>query len=57
MKKKDLPENGLRLRDYSHLPRAKDYPRPKKLSAKTRAFVEATAAAMEALQREEQKRS
>lgn len=57
MKKKVLSENGLQLRDYSHLPKAKDYPRPKKLPAKTRAFVEATAAAMEALRREEQKQS
>ena len=53
MKKKELNENGAR--DYSHLPRARDFKLPKVISPELKAAMKATREAMEALQREEEK--
>ncbi|MGH9947604.1 MAG: hypothetical protein ACRD6X_10410 [Pyrinomonadaceae bacterium] len=46
-------QNGKR--DYSHLPRARDFKLPKKISPELKAAMEATREAMKALEREEEK--
>lgn len=57
MKKKELNENGNQngARDYSHLPRARDFKLPKVISPELKAAMKATREAMEALHREEEK--
>jgi hypothetical protein len=45
--------NGAR--DYSHLPRARDFKLPKKISPELKEAMEATREAMEALRLEEEK--
>lgn len=55
---KKMPEkNGSKTgeRDYSHLPRARDFKLPKKISPELREAMEATREAMEALALEEKK--
>lgn len=53
-KKRKNPEtNGKR--DYSHLPRARDFKLPKKISPELKELLEATREAMEALRLEEEK--
>jgi len=42
-------------RDYSHLPRARDFKLPEKISPELKELMEATREAMEALQLEEEK--
>ncbi len=56
-KKKELQksENGNGTRDYSHLPRARDFKLPKKISPELKEAMEATREAMEALRLEEEK--
>ncbi len=56
-KKKETIENtnGNGLRDYSHLPRAKDFKQPKKLTALQKELKKATREALEALEEEEKK--
>lgn len=51
--KKSQDTNGAR--DYSHLPRARDFKLPKKISPELREAMEATREAMEALRLEEEK--
>lgn len=46
-------DNGKR--DYSHLPRARDFKLPKKLSPELKEAMKATREAMKALAREEEK--
>lgn len=53
--KKKLQENGNGTRDYSHLPRARDFKLPKKISPELKEAMEATREAMEALRLEEEK--
>lgn len=57
MKKKDTkknqPDNGSR--DYSHLPRARDFKLPEKISPELKEAMDATREAMEALRLEEEK--
>ncbi len=57
MKKKETTKNGNQNgeRDYSHLPRARDFKLPKVISPELKAAMEATREAMEALQKEEEK--
>jgi hypothetical protein len=57
MKQKSSNGNGNQIgtRDYSHLPRARDFKLPKKLSPELKELMKATREAMEALQREEDK--
>ncbi len=57
MKKKETKENQETngSRDYSHLPRARDFKLPKKISPELKAAMEATREAMEALRLEEEK--
>ena len=57
MKPKNASQNGNRNgnRDYSHLPRARDFKLPKKISPELRAAMKATREAMEALRAEEEK--
>lgn len=57
MKSKDKDQNGNEngTRDYSHLPRARDFKLPKKISPELRELMEATREAMEALALEEKK--
>lgn len=57
MKTKSTNTNGNQngTRDYSHLPRARDFKLPKKISPELKAAMIATREAMEALQREEEK--
>ncbi len=57
MNTKETGKNGNQngTRDYSHLPRARDFKLPKKLSPELKAAMKATREAMEALQREEEK--
>ncbi len=57
MKTKSTNTNGNQngTRDYSHLPRARDFKLPKKLSPELKALMKATREAMEALQHEEEK--
>ena len=50
---KNQETNGKR--DYSHLPRARDFKLPKKISPELKELMEATREAMEALQMEEEK--
>ena len=56
-KKKKLQENQTTngVRDYSHLPRARDFKLPKKISPELKELMEATREAMEALRLEEEK--
>ncbi len=46
-------QNGKR--DYSHLPRARDFKLPEKISPKLQELMDATREAMEALRLEEEK--
>lgn len=57
MKTKNLQKNGNKNghRDYSHLPRARDFKLPKKISPELKELMDATREAMEALQYEEDK--
>lgn len=57
MKQKSSSSNGNQngTRDYSHLPRARDFKLPKKLSPELKELMKATREAMEALQHEEEK--
>ena len=50
---KNQETNGKR--DYSHLPRARDFKLPKKISPELKEAMEATREAMEALRLEEEK--
>lgn len=52
-KSKDQETNDKR--DYSHLPRARDFKLPKKISPELKEAMEATREAMEALRLEEEK--
>ena len=52
-KKKTQDTNGSR--DYSHLPRARDFKLPEKLSPELKELMKATREAMEALHLEEEK--
>ncbi len=54
-KKKEPTQNGNGLRDYAHLPRAKDFPKPKKLTPLQKELKKATREALEALEEEERK--
>ena len=57
-KKKDLTkpaQNGNGLRDYSHLPRAKDFKQPEELSELQKELKKATREALKALEEEEKK--
>ena len=57
MKTKTKNKNGNPngSRDYSHLPRARDFKLPKKISPELKAAMDATRDAMEALALEEEK--
>ena len=57
MKKKETGKNGSQngARDYSHLPRARDFKLPKKISPELKELMDATREAMEALRLEEEK--
>ena len=55
MKVKTSNTNGNGTRDYSHLPRARDFKLPKKISPELRELMDATREAMEALKLEEEK--
>jgi hypothetical protein len=57
MKLKNNTKNGNEngTRDYSHLPRARDFKLPKKISPELKEAMEATREAMEALRLEEEK--
>jgi len=57
MKTKTVNKNGSQngKRDYSHLPRARDFKLPKQISPELKAAIEATKKAMEALLLEEEK--
>lgn len=57
MKSKDTSKNGNQngKRDYSHLPRARDFKLPKKITPELKELMDATREAMEALQLEEEK--
>jgi hypothetical protein len=58
-KKKEKAQNGngneYGLRDFSHLPRAKDFPVPKKLTPTQKELKKATHEALMALEDEEKK--
>ena len=54
-KKLQENENGNGTRNYSHLPRARDFKLPKKISPELKEAMEATREAMEALRLEEEK--
>ena len=54
-KKSQENQNGSGARDYSHLPRARDFKLPKKISPELKEAMEATRGAMEALRQEEEK--
>ncbi len=56
-KKKQIAQssNGDGLRDYSHLPRAKDFPKPKNLTPLQKELKKATHEALKALEEEEKK--
>ncbi len=56
-KKKETMQNpnGNGLRDYSHLPRAKDFKKPEKLTELQKELKKATHEALEALEEEEKK--
>ena len=57
MNPKETGKNGNQngKRDYSHLPRARYFELPKKLSPELKAAMKTTREAMEALQLEEEK--
>lgn len=57
MKSKVTSKNGNQngKRDYSHLPRARDFKLPKKLTPELKELMKATREAIEALQLEEEK--
>jgi hypothetical protein len=57
MKKKEINKSGNENgeRDYSHLPRARDFKLPEKISPELKELMEATREAMEALRLEEEK--
>lgn len=57
VKTKAINKNGDRNgnRDYSHLPRARDFKLPKKVSPELKELMTATREAMEALAYEEEK--
>lgn len=57
MKVKEPETNGNNngTRDYSHLPRARDFKLPKKLTPELKELMEATREAMEALREHEEK--
>ncbi len=57
MKTKSINKNGNKkgAQDYSHLPRARDFKLPKKISPELKAAMDATREAMEALALEEKK--
>jgi GH25 family lysozyme M1 (1,4-beta-N-acetylmuramidase) len=57
MKKKKSDENNAQngARDYSHLPRARDFKLPEVISPELKEAMEATREAMEALRLEEEK--
>jgi hypothetical protein len=52
---KKKSETETDSRDYSHLPRARDFKLPKKISPELKELMEATREAMEALRLEEEK--
>ncbi len=52
-KEKNQDNNGAR--DYSHLPRARDFKLPDEISPELKELMEATREAMEALRLEEEK--
>ena len=56
-KKKEItpPANGNGLRDYSHLPRARDFKQPENLTELQKELKKATHEALEALEEEEKK--
>jgi hypothetical protein len=54
-KEPNQPQNANGLRDYSHLPRAKDFPKPKKLTPLQKELKKATREALNALEEEEKK--
>lgn len=54
-KKTGEKENENGSRDYSHLPRARDFKLPEKISPELKEAMEATREAMEALRLEEEK--
>lgn len=47
--------NGYGLRDFSHLPRAKDFPKPTNLTPQQKALKKATHEALKALEEEQKK--
>lgn len=55
--KKQSPQNsnGNGLRDYSHLPRLKDLPKPKKLTPLEKEAIKAGREALKALKEEQEK--
>lgn len=57
MKTKAVNKNGNQngAQDYSHLPRARDFKLPKKISRELKELMDATREAMEALRLEEEK--
>ncbi|MBX3288069.1 MAG: hypothetical protein KF855_01870 [Acidobacteria bacterium] len=56
MKKKPThDQNGNGLRDYSHLPRAKDFQKPEKLTQLQKEHKKIAREALEALEKEEKK--
>lgn len=55
-KKETMPNsNGNGLRDYSHLPRAKDFKKPEKLTELQKELKKATREFLKALEEEEEK--
>ncbi len=56
-KKKETIQNsnGNGLRDYSHLPRAKDFKKPEKLTKQQKELKKATREFLKALEEEEEK--
>ncbi|NOT49231.1 MAG: hypothetical protein HOP17_15990 [Acidobacteria bacterium] len=55
MKVRKSDQNGNGSSDYSHLPRARDFKLPKKISPELKAAMKATREAMEALTIEQEK--
>ena len=57
MKKQEPNKNGNQngARDYSHLPQARDFKLPKKISPELKKLMKATREAMEALRQHEEK--
>ena len=54
-KKKETNENGNGLRDYSHLPRAKDLKKPENLTELQKELKKATREFLQALEEEQEK--